>query len=148
MNPEHILILGLGSNLGDRAVTIAQAVTYLREDITLNLSEVRVSRLIETSALLPENAPPSWDIPFLNGVMSAHCEVEDPHTILAHIKAVERALGRQDRGHWSPREIDIDIIAYGNKHYHDEQLTIPHPRAHERTFVMTPLRELHPQWEF
>jgi 2-amino-4-hydroxy-6-hydroxymethyldihydropteridine diphosphokinase len=148
MNQEHTLIIAFGSNLGNREKTINKAIACLKEDHVLNLKDVRVSSMIETPALLPENAPASWDLPFLNGVISAHCTVKDPHNILSQLKAIEQKLGRKDRGHWSPREIDLDIIAYGTLHFHDENLTIPHPRAHSRTFVMTPLRELHPDWIF
>lgn len=144
MLTENTLILGLGSNMGNREQHLRAALEHLQADLTLKLKNTRLSTIIETPALLPDGAPEWWDIPFLNAVMVAECADVAPLTILDIVKDIEQNLGRQDRGHWSPREIDIDIIAYGSRRHHDDRLTLPHPHAMQRDFVMMPLRELLP----
>jgi 2-amino-4-hydroxy-6-hydroxymethyldihydropteridine diphosphokinase len=146
MNPEGLLILGLGSNIGKREDFLARAVRIVHENTLLKLTNVRVSSWIETPALLPENAPEWWDIPFLNGVIAAQCAVADALTILQEVKHIEAVLGRQDRGRWGPREIDIDIIAYGNRVLHSSELTLPHAGMLERPFVLQPLAQVCPDW--
>lgn len=145
MNAPNLLILGLGSNIGQRDEMIAQAVAALAASDVLRLVDVRVSSLVETPALLPENAPPEWNVSFLNAVACAAC-VADPMVILSEIKQIEQALGRQDRGRWGPREIDIDILAYGDRVLHTDALVIPHAGMLERDFVMRPLVEICPDW--
>jgi 2-amino-4-hydroxy-6-hydroxymethyldihydropteridine diphosphokinase/dihydropteroate synthase len=132
--------LGLGSNLGDRRDNVARALRALAAH---GLDLVRVSPLVESPALLPDDAPAEWNEPFLNLV--AHCRSDaQPHDILAGLKEIERALGRQDRGRWAPRPIDLDLLLYGAETIATERLRVPHPGLTERAFVLTPLAALAP----
>jgi 2-amino-4-hydroxy-6-hydroxymethyldihydropteridine diphosphokinase/dihydropteroate synthase len=132
--------LGLGSNLGDRRDNLARA---LRQLAAHGVTLVRVSPVVESPAMLPDDAPTEWNQPFLNVV--AQCRSEAlPHDILAGLKQIERALGRQDRGRWAPREIDIDLLLYGSETIETERLKVPHPGIADRAFVLTPLAALAP----
>ena len=93
--------------------------------------------------MLPDDAPPEWNAPFLNLV--AECRTDDPpDALLDRLKAIERELGRGDRGRWAPREIDLDILLWGNEQIATERLRVPHPGITERAFVLTPLAALEP----
>lgn len=142
-----LLCLGLGSNIGQRELFLAQAFELLQQSTVLNMRDMRQSSIIETPALLPDGAPEAWNIPFLNNVIVGECALS-PHIILAEIKAIEKKMGRQDRGRWGPREIDIDIIAYGDTVLHDDTLHIPHQGMLARAFVMLPLAEIAPDWVY
>jgi 2-amino-4-hydroxy-6-hydroxymethyldihydropteridine diphosphokinase len=144
---RHRLVLGLGSNVGQRQDMMAQAVEALRCCEVLSLDEVRVSRMIQTPAMLPDGAPPEWDRPYLNAVVVAQCAVA-PEMVLLQIKHIEHVLGRQERGRWGPREIDIDIVAYGDHVLHTTELTIPHADMLQRDFVLLPLMEVYPEWVY
>jgi 2-amino-4-hydroxy-6-hydroxymethyldihydropteridine diphosphokinase / dihydropteroate synthase len=103
-----------------------------------------VSPIVESPALLPDDAPTEWNQPFLNVV--AHCRSDDaPPAILTGLKEIERALGREDRGRWAPRPIDLDLLLYGNETIATERLRVPHPALAERAFVLTPLAALAPR---
>ena len=134
--------IALGSNLGDRAKTLAAAIAALRRDVGSLVAE---STLHETPALLPPNAPPSWDIPFLNQVIAIDTSLE-PRALLAAAKAIEARLGRQPSDRWAPREIDIDILAVADRVVDEPDLIVPHPELHKRRFVLDPWREIAPDW--
>ena len=135
------IYLGLGSNLGDRRDHLARALQQLGEH---GLDLVRASPIVESPALLPDDAPSDWNQPFLNLV--AHCRsTAAPHDVLAALKRIERALGREDRGRWAPRPIDLDLLLYGTETIATEQLRVPHPAMTQRAFVLTPLAALAPQ---
>lgn len=136
------MAIGLGSNIGDRLEFLKIAA----EKLSSLLSDIQISSIYETPALLPENAPKEWDINFYNCVATGFCKLE-PEALLENLKAIEANLGRQNRGHWSPREVDLDIICWGNLTLSTNKLTIPHPQMHERLFVLAPLAELLPDWE-
>jgi 2-amino-4-hydroxy-6-hydroxymethyldihydropteridine diphosphokinase/dihydropteroate synthase len=132
--------LGLGSNLGDRRGHLARALDLLARAGTRVL---RVSPVVESPAMLPEDAPPEWNQPFLNLV--AYCRTDDsPHALLDRLKAIERELGRSERGRWAPREIDLDLLLWGAEQITTERLRVPHPGITERAFVLTPLAALEP----
>jgi 2-amino-4-hydroxy-6-hydroxymethyldihydropteridine diphosphokinase/dihydropteroate synthase len=134
------IYLGLGSNIGDRRDHLARALHALAEH---GVNLVRVSPIVESPALLPDDAPADWNQPFLNVV--AHCRSSaTPDALLAGLKAIERALGREDRGRWAPRPIDLDLLLYGNETIATERLRVPHPALAERAFVLTPLAALAP----
>lgn len=100
---------------------------------------VKVSSLYETE---PEGGPPQGK--FLDG--AAHIRTSlSPHELLAHLKQVELAAGRKPSGvRWGPREIDLDILLYGDMKVNDPDLTIPHPLLHLRAFMAGPLSEIAP----
>jgi 2-amino-4-hydroxy-6-hydroxymethyldihydropteridine diphosphokinase len=125
-----VAVIALGSNLGDRAYHLRRAI---RE---LPIRVVRVSEFIETE---PVDAPPPL---FLNAVVIGYTSL-GPHMLLAALLQLEQRLGRRRTGiRNEPRIIDLDLIAYGATRMRTPTLTLPHPRAHERDFVMGPLRSL------
>jgi 2-amino-4-hydroxy-6-hydroxymethyldihydropteridine diphosphokinase len=125
----------LGSNLGDRAANIAQAIEELRKR---GVRVTRESSLHETEPVdLREQA---W---FLNSVVEAETELS-PEQALAAALAVERRLGRERLVLKGPRVIDIDILFYGDRVVRSAEVEIPHPRMAERRFVLVPLAELAP----
>lgn len=137
-----MILIALGSNMGAREQYLADAISALHEQGVRLLAD---SAVVETPALLPENAPREWDIPFLNQVIwvqTAH----SPLVLLRLLKTTEQALGRVDRGRWSPREIDLDLLAYNQEILSGAELTVPHPRLHERRFVLEPLVQIAPEW--
>ena len=132
------IYLGLGSNQGDREQLMAQAIELL--SVALG-APVSLSSTIETEA---------WGFvspnPFLNMVACFSTDVP-PMELLQITEDVERRLGRKTKsvgGVYSDRPIDIDILFYGDKIISTERLTVPHPRLHERLFVLAPLAEIAP----
>jgi 2-amino-4-hydroxy-6-hydroxymethyldihydropteridine diphosphokinase/dihydropteroate synthase len=132
--------LGLGSNLGDRRANLSRALDALARD------QVRISRIspvVESPAMLPDDAPAEWNRPFLNTV--AECEAQgSPEELLDRLKQIELELGRGEHARWAPRTIDLDILLWGNERIATERLTVPHPGITERAFVLTPLAALAP----
>ena len=130
--------VGLGSNLGDREATILRALARLQDEPELRL--VRVSSLRETEPVGYVDQPQ-----FLNGV--AELETELPaRDLLTRLLAIERELGRT-RGEGpplGPRTIDLDLLLYGEDTIAEAGLQVPHPRMHERRFVLEPLAEVAP----
>ncbi|MDR2620171.1 MAG: 2-amino-4-hydroxy-6-hydroxymethyldihydropteridine diphosphokinase [Propionibacteriaceae bacterium] len=131
------VVLALGSNLGD-------SVGYLRRALSW-LGEVPHLRLTAVSSVY-RSAPVDYlDQPyFLNAVVIGESSLA-PYTLLNFIQAIENRLGRVrviDKG---PRTIDIDIIEYENHHLHTPNLSIPHPRARKRAFVLIPWAEVDPE---
>ena len=133
--------LGLGSNLGDRRANLARALDLLTHR---PLTVERVSPVVESPAMLPDDAPADWNLPFLN--LAVACESDaSPKTLLAWCKEIEQRLGRTPGPRWSPRPMDIDILLWGDEQWLDESLTIPHPGLRERNFVLTPMVALQPR---
>jgi 2-amino-4-hydroxy-6-hydroxymethyldihydropteridine diphosphokinase/dihydropteroate synthase len=94
--------------------------------------------------MLPDDAPVDWNRPFLNIV--AHCRTDSsPTTVLDGLKAIERELGRVDRGRWAPRPIDLDLLLHDRETLATDRLRVPHPGITERAFVLTPLAALAPR---
>jgi len=128
--------LGLGSNLGDRRNNITAAISALRRcGVTIK----KIATVIETE---PEGGPPQGK--YLNTVVKATTELPALE-LLTRIQAIESELGRVRSVPNGPRTIDIDILLYGQERINSPDLIIPHPRMHQRDFVMTPLREIEPQ---
>ena len=129
--------LGLGANLGDRLSTLQRAVDLLAE---------RGVRMIASSrvwATAPLGGPP--DQPeFLNVVVEIDPDALEPADVLAAAHEVEAALGRVRDERWGPRTVDIDVLLWGDRTSDASELTIPHPRLHERAFVVLPLLDLDP----
>lgn len=91
--------------------------------------------------------PDAADPPFLNAVVLARTRLS-PHEALAALRALEALFGRERRRVNAPRTVDLDLIAYGDLQLDDPELTLPHPRARDRLFVMGPLAELVPDWRW
>ena len=131
---NHIVYLGLGSNLDDRLANLKQAITALSPQMEVKAK----SRVYET---------PPWgytDQPmFLNQVIKANTYLEF-ESLLKHIKRLEIALGRKPSFKNGPRLIDIDILFYDDLVLNTASLVIPHPHLHERGFVLLPLMDIAP----
>ena len=137
-----MILLALGSNLGNREEFLAEARGLLE---VFDVEVRRISSIIETPALMPEGAPADWNIPYLNQVISVKTHLS-PMQLLSVIKHIETDMGRKPHARWAPREIDIDILAYDDVVMVDDALTIPHPALDERRFVLAPLAEIAPDW--
>lgn len=135
------IYLGLGSNLGDRRAHLARALEELAAG---GLRVHRVSPVVESPALLPDDAPTDWNRPFLNLVAECRGDAA-PHELLDLAKRVELALGRGEHARWSPRAIDVDILLYGRDEIATERVQIPHPGLTHRAFVLSPLAMLAPR---
>ncbi|MBI2758042.1 MAG: 2-amino-4-hydroxy-6-hydroxymethyldihydropteridine diphosphokinase [Chloroflexi bacterium] len=128
--------LALGTNLGDRLANLNTAIDLLSRSTVLG----QRSSIYET---------PPWgytDQPaFLN--MAVKCETDlDAESLLKRLKQVEVQVGREQSFRWGPRQIDIDILFYDDLVLESESLTIPHPRLHERAFVLVPLADIAPDY--
>jgi 2-amino-4-hydroxy-6-hydroxymethyldihydropteridine diphosphokinase len=129
--------VGLGANLGDRERTLRDAVGALGEEAGIDV--VAVSALRETEPVGVGEQPP-----YLNGVVALDTTLS-PRDLLDRLLAVEQRFGRvRVPGEHGPRTLDLDLLLYGNEEIDDPGLTVPHPRLHERRFVLEPLAELAP----
>jgi 2-amino-4-hydroxy-6-hydroxymethyldihydropteridine diphosphokinase len=126
--------LGLGTNLGDRAAHLEEAVRRLGE----------LGSVAERSDVM-ETAPWGYaDQPdFLNMVVALDTTLS-PMELLSAVKRIEREMGRVPTIRYGPRTIDIDLLVYGDATVEIPELTVPHPRMHERAFVMEPLAQIAP----
>jgi 2-amino-4-hydroxy-6-hydroxymethyldihydropteridine diphosphokinase len=124
--------LSLGSNLGDRAANLREAITRLR-----SLGNVTAaSSLYETEPVEVEQQPL-----FLNCAVAMETELT-PEQFLSRVLALEQSMGRKRTQFKGPRTIDIDIVLFGNSVIDTTGLTIPHPAMHTRRFVLEPLAEI------
>jgi 2-amino-4-hydroxy-6-hydroxymethyldihydropteridine diphosphokinase len=133
------VLIALGSNVGDALSYLQQAVDHLAQ----SLQDVRTSAVYETAPMYVTDQPR-----FLNAAISAKTDL-GPLPLLHYLKETEQAIGRHKGIRFGPREIDIDLIAYGHLKYkfqesHKDILDIPHPRVKERRFVLEPLNDLNP----
>lgn len=126
--------LGLGANIGDRLGAMTRAVRHLTRVEGIRI--LRGSRIYETD---PVGGPEQPD--FLNAVLEVETSLT-PRALLDACLEIEEALGRQRGARWGPRVIDIDVLTYGDEDVFEEGLEVPHPRMHERGFVLAPLLEL------
>ncbi|MEV7008365.1 2-amino-4-hydroxy-6-hydroxymethyldihydropteridine diphosphokinase [Streptosporangium sp. NPDC051022] len=124
------VVLALGSNLGDRLEMLQGALDSLFD--TPELEFVAVSPVYETD---PVGGPEQG--PYLNAVVIARSELE-PRTLLDRAQSVENVFGRVRAERWGARTLDVDLITVGDVVSDDPELTLPHPRAHERAFVLVP----------
>jgi 2-amino-4-hydroxy-6-hydroxymethyldihydropteridine diphosphokinase len=133
------VFLGLGTNLGDREQHLREAIARLEAAEGVNF--LRQSRVYQTEPMHISDQPE-----FLNMVVEIEVEGEmRPRDLLAIVKGIEKDIGRTHRERWGPREIDIDILLFGDQHVVEEDFEVPHPRMWERAFVMVPLAEIAPE---
>ena len=131
-----VAYVGMGANVGDpRAQLLAAWDAIGRLPDTLPLAR---SAFYRTAPIGYENQPD-----FLNNVGKIDTALE-PHALLASLQKIERDLGRTRSFRDAPRTIDLDLLLYGNEAIDSAGLTLPHPRMHERAFVLKPLLELEP----
>ncbi len=133
---KKVVYLGLGSNVGDRKRNLDEALERLRQ---AGLGIQRVSAWYETEPVDYRDQP--W---FLNCVAEVVTELM-PLQLLKRLQKIEWEMGRRRVVPRGPRNIDLDILFYGRHVIDRPELTVPHPRLHERRFVLEPLRELNPE---
>lgn len=138
MNFQNSAILSLGSNMGHRLQNLQQAIDYIHTHVA---TVVTVSGIYETPALGFEGDA------FYNCALVIHT-TKTATQLLEGILAAEQQGGRMrsETGEYISRTIDIDIIAFNNEIINETQLQVPHPRLHDRNFVLYPLRDVAPQW--
>jgi 2-amino-4-hydroxy-6-hydroxymethyldihydropteridine diphosphokinase len=134
----YTVFIGFGSNLGDRWKTCLEAIASLGTHPQITVE--RVSSLYKTEPV--GMADQDW---FLNGALRCTTSLS-AEALLAVTSGIEQAFGRVRRERWGPRTLDLDLLLFDRVRRVSAQLTIPHPRLHERRFVLVPLAELAPDW--
>ena len=128
-------VISIGANIGDPKANLDLAIGLLREATEV----IAVSSYLQTK---PVGGPEQPD--YLNAVAILESDLP-AKDLLALLNGIETAMGRTREIHWGPRVIDLDLIQYGGLLVKDERLTLPHPRAHERRFVLAPWFEIEPE---
>ena len=131
---KHTVYIALGTNLGDRLANLRTAIQSMPPEVKV-LAE---SHVYETPPWGYEDQPA-----FLNMVIKAETKLE-PEPLLKYLKQLEVELGREQNIRWGPRLIDLDILFYDDLVLASPPLVIPHPRLHERAFVLVPLADVAP----
>jgi 2-amino-4-hydroxy-6-hydroxymethyldihydropteridine diphosphokinase len=131
---EQNVLLSLGSNLGNRSENISKALDLLSTGNIL--SDITISSIYETEPFGYKNQP--W---FLNTAVLGSTHFT-PQILLSSCQQIERKIGRKSHLRWREREIDIDIILYGNLIINSDKISIPHPAMHLRRFVLAPANEI------
>ena len=129
-----VVFIGVGANIGPVRENFARALRSMEECARV----VAVSSLYESDPVGPQDQPR-----FTNAVVKAETELS-PFELLGRLKTIEKEIGRKKTTRWGPRMMDLDIIFYGDLVISTDSLVIPHPRAHERRFVLEPLLEIEP----
>lgn len=132
MTAEVAVYLGLGSNVGDRKRHLVGVLERLAPQMQVEAT----SSLYETDPVGPQDQQD-----FYNAVCRGSTRLT-PNELLEHVRQIERDIGRLERERWGPREIDIDILLYGDQVVESPELHIPHPEMNNRAFVLVPLAEL------
>lgn len=130
------IFLALGSNVGERKKNIETAITLLSQRVS-NIKKASFYETRPVGYVEQDN--------FINTALEGDTDL-NPGDLLGFVKRIEKKIGRIQRFKWGPREIDIDILFYGNILYNKNDLTIPHPRLYERDFVLQPLSDLNPDF--
>lgn len=133
-----VVYIGFGSNIGDRLSHIQKALDTLSKTEGIILQ--RISSIYATDPVGYET-----QAQFLNGVAAIQTTLS-PLSLLHTLKNIETAIGRRHRIRWGQREIDLDILIYGDLCIQTEKLVIPHPEMHLRGFVLVPLEEIAPDF--
>jgi len=138
MAPGERVFLSLGSNVGDRELYLGRAAVAV--------DRLPATRLVGLSELYLTQPVGRQDQPeFLNAAAEIETGLE-PEELLSALQGIEDLLGRVRQERWGPRTIDLDIIYYGKRIIKSPRLEIPHPRAHQRAFVLIPLAEIASHW--
>ena len=140
MESERITAyIGIGSNLGDRAGNLLYAVRGL---IEASFLVTKLSPIYETEPIGIDT-----ELPFLNMVAEVRSEAVTPSQMMARLLRIEYLLGRTDKSQKKPRTIDLDLLFFGGVHSDSPFLTVPHPRLHQRKFVLVPLNDIAPHFQ-
>lgn len=132
------VLIGVGSNLGNREQNLDFALKEVAKIPTTTIS--KISSIFETKPIGLAQAD------FLNLVMLIETEMS-PHALLVALQSIENQAGRTREVHWGPRTLDLDIIDIESFQSDSAELTVPHPRAFERKFVLQPIHEIAPKWK-
>jgi 2-amino-4-hydroxy-6-hydroxymethyldihydropteridine diphosphokinase len=130
-------VVALGSNLGDRFDYLQKAVNEIN-----SLNEIEISKISSVYETLPVGGPEQGN--YLNAVITLNTKFE-AEELLLKLLIIELNLGRQREIAWGPRTIDLDLIWFEDQTINLENLVLPHPRAHERCFVIKPWLEIEPK---
>lgn len=134
------IVIGLGSNLQDRYAYLRAGLDLLTRFMHVEV----VSSFYQTKPMYVEDQPP-----FLNAVAKGHTDL-GPIALVRALKSAERRVGRQQRERFGPRELDLDLLLYGNLNLQssgvgEQWIQVPHPRTPERAFVLLPWMEIDPE---
>lgn len=129
------VVIALGSNIGDTNSHLHHAIEELAKSI-------EVSAISSFHKTVPQGGPVQDD--YLNAILIGNCEM-DPLDLLVAMQEIETLAGRTRDVHWGPRTLDLDLITYGDLVLSEPHLELPHPRAHERSFVLEPWLEIDPE---
>lgn len=140
--PARPVVLALGSNMGDRLRHLQDGLNSLCGGAGSAGGGALACRAVSAVFQTAPVGGPDQDH-FLNAVVVAHSDL-DAHAILDRCRQAENAAGRVRTVHWGPRTLDVDIITCGTEVRSDPDLTLPHPRAHERAFVLMPWLDVQP----
>lgn len=132
----HIAYIGIGSNLGDREGNIKRGLSLLEENLHIQITD-------SSSFYNTEPVGYKDQDDFLNGVIKISTTLE-AHDLMKSLHSIEQLINLQPRVKWGPRWIDLDMLFYDNLTIEEDNLIIPHPRLHERGFVLMPLVEIAP----
>jgi 2-amino-4-hydroxy-6-hydroxymethyldihydropteridine diphosphokinase/dihydropteroate synthase len=138
-----MVILGLGSNIGDRLFYLRSALQHLKSVVELRI--LRISPVYLSDALLHADGRPEWNLPYLNLAIAIETTLT-PYDLLYQVKNIETRIGRLPGEDWSPRPIDIDILAWDDLVQYDEKLLLPHEHVATRPFALWPLADVAPRW--
>ncbi len=130
--------IGFGSNLGDREAVFEKALERLHSNRFVSLKKVSPVYETEPVGYLPQGR-------FLNAVWEFETELP-PQALFQELLRVENYFGRERHGKNGPRTIDLDLLAYGDLVLNGHELIVPHPRLHERIFVLKPFSDVNPAW--
>ncbi len=136
MSEKARAFIGAGANLGEPVRQLGQAIEELRQSPGIKF--LAASSFYRTQPVGPVEQPP-----FVNAVFSLEPEI-GPHDLLSILLDIEQKMGRVRKERWGPRDIDLDLLFYGDAVISGEGLEVPHPRLHERRFVLAPLAEIAP----
>jgi 2-amino-4-hydroxy-6-hydroxymethyldihydropteridine diphosphokinase len=141
MHPIRRCVIAIGSNLGERKNNLQGAVSSLVDTPEVWVTEV--SPVYETEPV----GTPEGSKPFLNAVVLADTTLS-ARTLLERALAIEDAYNRERTGEYgAPRTLDVDLIVVGDRRADDDDLKLPHPKAHERSFVLAPWHDVEPDAE-
>ena len=133
---SHVAYIALGSNLGDRLASLQRAVRLLMEVPEVNVDAHAIASLYETQPIGDEQMPL-----FLNSALRAVTSLT-PKAVMQVLLEIERLMGRKRQYRWESRVIDLDLLLVDQLVCHDRDVVLPHPRLHERRFVLEPLAEI------
>ena len=136
MSQKARAFIGAGANMGEPVRQIRQALDELEKSLGVRLGAV--SSFYRTQPVGPVPQPP-----FINAVFALECGIS-AQDLLALLLRIEQKMGRVRGERWGPRLIDLDLLFYGEMIISEQGLEVPHPRLHERRFVLTPLVEIAP----